>query len=189
MKALDAMTAGMEYNINDGDLVEIRYQTRDRVDAFNLLGARQVAEKRALLSQIFGQIGDNVHVEKPLRVDYGCNTHFGSNVFINFNLTVLDTARITIGNNVFIGPNVALYAALHPLDPVIRAQHLGTSLPITIGNDVWIAGNVTLLPGVTIGDGCVIGAGSVVNKSIPPGMLAVGNPCRVLRPAVVGDKT
>lgn len=188
MNAYDAMTSGVEYDINDAQLVEIRYQTRDRVDAFNQLGARQVAEKRALLGQIFGRIGDNVHVEKPLRVDYGCNTCFGSNVFINFNLTVLDTGRITVGNNVFIGPNVSLYAALHPLDPVERARHVGTTLPITIGNDVWIAGNVTILPGVTIGDGSVIGAGSVVTKSIPSGVLAAGNPCRVIRPVAGSDK-
>lgn len=188
MNAYDAMTSGVEYDINDAQLVEIRYQTRDRVDAFNQLGARQVAEKRALLGQIFGRIGDNVHVEKPLRVDYGCNTCFGSNVFINFNLTVLDTGRITVGNNVFIGPNVSLYAALHPLDPVERARHVGTTLPITIGNNVWIAGNVTILPGVTIGDGSVIGAGSVVTKSIPSGVLAAGNPCRVIRPVAGSDK-
>lgn len=181
-RAFDKMLAGEPYFINDAELVEIRYQTRDLVDQFNTLGARQVAEKTALLTQIFAAIGNNVHVEKPIRIDYGCNTSIGSNVFINFNFTVLDPGKITIGDNVFIGPGVSLYTALHPLNIAERNTHTGTTLPITIGNNVWLASDVKIMPGVTIGDGAVIGAGSVVTKDIPPGMLAVGSPAKVVRP-------
>ncbi|KFZ36793.1 maltose acetyltransferase [Shewanella mangrovi] len=182
-RAFDAMVAGRPYCINDAELVEIRYQTRDRVDAFNGLSARQVAEKTQLIQQIFGEVGEDVHIEKPIRIDYGCNTKLGSHVFINFNLTVLDPGLVTIGNHVFIGPNVCFYTALHPLDIAERDSHTGTTLPITIGNHVWIAGDVKILPGVTIGDGAVVGAGSVVTKDIPAGMLAVGNPAKVIRKA------
>lgn len=102
----------------------------------------------------------------------------GSNVFINFNFTILDCAPITIGNNVFIGPNVQLYTAHHPLEIEARNQHIGFAEPITIGNDVWIGGGCIILPGVTIGDGTVIGAGSVVTKDIPANSVAFGNPCK-----------
>ncbi|WP_275297535.1 sugar O-acetyltransferase [Shewanella electrica] len=187
-RAFDAMVAGRPYCINDAELVEIRYQTRDRVDEFNALSARQVAQKTQLIKQIFAAVGDDVHIEKPLRVDYGCTTKLGSHVFINFNLTVLDPGEITIGNHVFIGPNVCLYTALHPLDIAERDRHIGTTLPIKIGNHVWIAGDVKILPGVSIGDGAVVGAGSVVTKDVPAGMLAVGNPARVIRKAEPTDK-
>ncbi|MEY8711368.1 sugar O-acetyltransferase [Mangrovibacter phragmitis] len=181
--AFEAMVEGREYWINDAELVEIRYCTRDRVDQFNQCGAREVSQKNTLIREIFGKVGDDVHIEKPLRVDYGCTTTLGNHVFINFNFTLLDPGFVTIGDHVFIGPNVSLYTALHPMDAGKRGRHIGTTLPVTIGNHVWIAGNVTVLPGVTIGDGAVIGAGSVVTKDIPAGMLAVGNPARVIRKA------
>ncbi|WP_205563455.1 sugar O-acetyltransferase [Cohaesibacter haloalkalitolerans] len=182
-QAFDAMVAGDPYWINDPELVEIRYRTRDLVDRFNALGARQVTEKTETIHAIFGTVGEDVHIEKPMRIDYGVNTTIGSHVFINFNLVVLDTGRVTIGDHVFIGPNVSLYAALHPMNIEERAAHTGTTLPITIGNNVWISGDAKIMPGVTIGDGAVIGAGSVVTKDVPAGMLAVGNPARILRKA------
>lgn len=175
------MVSGEPYHINDEELVEIRYQTREDVDAFNALGPREVIEKSRLLKKIFGTVGDNVHVEKPIRVDYGCNTHFGDNVFINYNLTVLDPGEIRIGTNVFIAPNVQFYTARHPLDLEERAKHIGDALPITVGNDVWIGGGCIIMPGVTIGNGCTIGAGSVVTKDVPDNSVAYGNPCRVQR--------
>ncbi|MGQ8367002.1 sugar O-acetyltransferase [Glaciecola sp. 1036] len=181
MRAFDAMLNGDKYWINDPELVEIRYQTRDLVDEFNALGAREVSRKQDMMKQILGKCGDDIHIEKPVRFDYGKNLFIGSHVFINFNLTVVNPATVTIGNHVFIGPNVGLYTAHHPLDAEERDKHIGFAEPIVIGNHVWIGGDTTILPGVTIGDGCVIGAGSVVTKDVPPGMLALGQPCRPIR--------
>ncbi len=183
MTAHDKMTAGEKYWINDPDLVEMRYKTRDLVDKINALGPRDVKRRTLLLKELFGQCGEDIHIEKPVRIDYGHNIHLGSHIFINFNWTVLDCCKVTVGNNVFIGPNTSFYTAHHPIDPDERAQHIGFAEPITIGNDVWIGGDVTILPGVVIGDRCVIGAGSVVTKSIAPDTVAVGNPCRPKRAA------
>ncbi len=181
MTELEKMVAGLPYDINDPDLVEIRYQTRDKTDEFNQLGSRQTEQKTTLIKSIFKQVGDNVHIEKGIRVDYGINTTIGSNVFINYNFVVLDCCPLFIGNNVFIAPNVQIYTAIHPLDPVERAKHIGQAMPITIEDDVWIGGGCIILPGVSIGRGTTIGAGSVVNKSIPANSVAVGNPCKVVR--------
>ncbi len=181
MSEFEKMVAGKPYNINTPELVEIRYQTRDKTDAFNQLSARQTEEKNKLIQAIFKQVGNNVHIEKGIRVDYGINTTLGNNVFINYNFVVLDCCPLTIGNNVFIAPNVQIYTAIHPLNPIERNKHIGQAMPITIEDDVWIGGGSIILPGVTIGKGTTIGAGSVVNKSIPAHTVAVGNPCRVVR--------
>lgn len=178
MTAHEKMISGEKYWINDPELVEIRYQTRDLVDKINALGPRDVEQRATLIKQLFGQSGEDIHIEKPVRIDYGHNIHMGSHIFINFNWTVLDCCKVTIGDNVFIGPNVSLYTAHHPINAEERAKHIGFAEPITIGNDVWIGGDVTILAGVAIGDGCVIGAGSVVTKSIEPNTIAVGNPCK-----------
>lgn len=180
-RAFDAMVSGERYWINDPELVEIRYVTRDKVDLINQLGPRQEDERTALLKTVVASIGDDVHVEKPLHLDYGMNTRIGSHVFINFNWVVLDCAPLTIGDHVFIGPNVSMYTAHHPLDAKTRDQHIGYAEPITIGNHVWIGGNVTILPGVTIGDNSVIAAGSLVTKDIPAGVLALGSPAKVVK--------
>lgn len=181
MNELTKMTRGLDYHINDDELREIRYQTRDKVDEFNALSARQVTEKDQLIRKIFGQVGSNVHFEKGMRIDYGINTHIGNNVFINFNFVLLDCAPVTMGNNVFIGPDVQIYTAQHPLDIGLRREHIGSARPVSIGNDVWIGGGCVILPGVTIGDGSTIGAGSVVTRSVPAGVIACGNPCRVVK--------
>ncbi len=181
MRAFDEMRAGRPYFINDEELCQIRFATRDRVDQFNALNARDTAAKRQLISAIFADVGEDVHFEKGLRVDYGRNTRIGSNVFINFNFVLLDCAPVQIGSNVFIGPDVQIYSAIHPLDPRERNLHLGSALPITIGNNVWIGGGAIILPGVTVGDGTTIGAGSVVSRSIPADSVACGNPCRVIK--------
>lgn len=181
MRVFEKMASGEPYDINDPELVEIRYTTRDKVDQFNQLNARQVKEKRLLIQSIFKQVGEQVHIEKGLRVDYGLNTSIGHNVFINYNLVLLDCAPVIIGNNVFIAPNVQIYTAEHPLDPTERRNHKGSARPIVVGDDVWIGGGVILLPGITIGKGTTIGAGSIVTKSIPANVIACGNPCRTIR--------
>lgn len=182
MSAYDNMVAGERYWINDPDLVEKRFQARDLTDKLNKLGPREVEQQNQLLRQLFADMGDDVHIEKPLRIDYGSNIRLGSHVFINFNWTVLDCCLVEIGSRVFIGPNVSFYTAHHPMDAQTRAENIGFAEPITVCDDVWIGGDVTVLAGVTIGDGCVIGAGSVVSRSIQAGMVAMGNPCRPVRP-------
>lgn len=181
MREFSKMVSGENYNINDPELREVRYRVRDIVDEFNALSARAVTEKERLIRTIFGRVGENVHFEKGMRIDYGCNTHIGNNVFINFNFVLLDCAPVTIGNNVFIAPDVQIYTAQHPLDPDTRNQHIGSARPINIGDDVWIGGGTIILPGVTIGKGSTIGAGSVVKHDIPSGVIAAGNPCQVKR--------
>ncbi|MCE0845082.1 sugar O-acetyltransferase [Buttiauxella sp. A2-C1_F] len=181
MREFSKMVSGENYNINDPELREIRYRVRDIVDEFNALSARAVTEKERLIRTIFGSVGENVHFEKGMRIDYGCNTHIGNNVFINFNFVLLDCAPVNVGNNVFIAPDVQIYTAQHPLDPDTRNQHIGSARPINIGDDVWIGGGVIILPGVTIGKGSTIGAGSVVKHDIPAGVIAAGNPCQVKR--------
>ncbi|WP_410013919.1 sugar O-acetyltransferase [Sodalis sp. C49] len=182
MSELEKMRRGEHYFINDPELVEIRHAVRDNVDRYNALGHRETARQQQLLAEIFGQVGDDVHIEKNLRVDYGMNTRLGSHVFINFNFVLLDCAPVNIGNHVFIGPDVQLYTAHHPLDPGERGRHIGWAEPVTLSDNVWIAGGCIILPGVTIGENTTIGAGSVVTRPIPANVVACGNPCRVLRP-------
>ena len=124
----------------------------------------------------------------PFRCDYGWNIEIGENFFANYNLTILDVGKVTIGNNVMMGPNVSIYAAGHPIHPETRNTGYEHGLPITIGDNVWIGGNVVILPGVTIGNNVVIGAGSVVSKDIPDDVIAVGSPCKVAREITEEDK-
>lgn len=132
MRAFERMIGGASYNINDPKRIEIRYATRDKVDQFNQLNARQVAEKKALIQSIFQQVREQVHIEKGLRVDYGVNTRIGYNVFINYNVVILDCAPVTIGNNILLLPTVQVYTAVHPLDPLERRLHEGSACPITV---------------------------------------------------------
>lgn len=142
---------------------------------------------RSLLSEILGGHGQNFHVNQPFRCDYGANIKVGENFFANFNLTILDEGPVEIGDNAFIGPNVSIYTACHPLLPNERNRLIEWAEGVTIGDNVWIGGSATLLPGAKIGDNCVIGAGSVVVGEIPANSIAVGNPARVLRKVQPSD--
>ncbi len=133
------------------------------------------------MRRILGHVEDSILIEQPFFCDYGYNISVGKNFYANFNLVILDGAKVTFGDNVFIAPNCGFHTAGHPIDPVERNKGLEYARPITVGNNVWIGASVTVLPGVTIGDNCVIGAGSVVTKDITAGSVAVGNPCRVIR--------
>jgi maltose O-acetyltransferase len=156
-------------------------RTRSLMREFNDARPDDMETQRRLLREIFGSVGDNLHVNQPLRVDYGCNIRLGHDVFVNFNLTVLDEGPVTIGNHVFIGPNVSIYTACHPVDPEERRDGREWAEPVTIGNDVWIGGGATILPGVTIGDGSVVAAASVVSRDVPPRTVVAGSPARPIR--------
>ncbi len=134
-----------------------------------------------MLHSILGHIAGEILVEQPFYCDYGYNISVGDRFYANHNLVILDEAEVTFGDNVFVAPNCAFYTAGHPLDAVERNRGIEYARPITVGNNVWIGGNVCVLPGVTIGDNCVIGAGSVVVKDIPANSVAAGNPCKVIK--------
>lgn len=140
------------------------------------------AEKRdAIIRKVFAETGENCYIEPPFYANWGCHMHVGKNFYANFALTVVDDADIFIGDSVMIAPNVTIATGTHPVCPELREQVYQYNLPVHIGNRVWIGAGSVILPGVTIGDDTVIGAGSVVTKDIPAGVVAVGNPCRVMR--------
>lgn len=175
------MMSGEIYDAAHPELIRRLRQTREKIWEFNNLRPSQEEEQRAILHEMLGSHGERFQINQPFHCDYGCNIFVGEGFFANFNLTVLDEAEVRIGDNVFIGPNVSIYTACHPLDAATRNTLVEWSEPVTIGNNVWIGGSTTILPGVTIGDNVVIGAGSVVAKDIPSDCVAVGNPARVIR--------
>ncbi len=175
------MLAGEVYEAGHHGFLERLMATRERLWEFNGLRPSMVDEQRAILRGLFGSCGQNIIVNQPFRCDFGCNIHVGENFFANFNLTVLDEAEVRIGNNAFIGPNVSIYTACHPLDAPTRNTFAEWAEPVTIGDNVWIGGSVTILPGVTIGDNVVIGAGSVVCRDLPSDCVAAGNPAKVIK--------
>lgn len=175
------MLAGEVYEAGHHGFLERLMATRERLWEFNGLRPSMVDEQLAILRGLFGSCGQNIIVNQPFRCDFGCNIHVGENFFANFNLTVLDEAEVRIGNNAFIGPNVSIYTACHPLDAPTRNTFAEWAEPVTIGDNVWIGGSVTILPGVTIGDNVVIGAGSVVCCDLPSDCVAAGNPAKVIK--------
>ena len=182
MTEREKMLAGQEYDATDAELIETLGKTRELVCDFNALRPSETAKLKAILRQLLGHIGDdNIIVNQPFHCDYGSQISVGRRFFANFNFTVLDEARVTIGDDCFVGPNVSIYTACHSTDPVARNSRREWALPVTIGNSVWIGGSVTILPGVTIGDNVTIGAGSVVVTDIPADSVAVGNPCKVVK--------
>ena len=177
----DKMLNGEEYDATHSELRDLLQRTRLKLWEFNNLRPDQTDELNSILRNLFGSIGDNFIINQPFRCDYGCNIFIGEDCFVNFNCTILDEAKVTIGTNAFLGPNVSIYTACHPLEPERRNQFIEWAEPVTIGNNVWIGGNVTILPGVSIGDNVVIGAGSVVTKSFPSNVVIAGNPAKIIK--------
>lgn len=182
MTEKEKMLKGMLYDANyDPQLIEERLECKELCRDYNELRPKDIAGRNALLRKILGAAGDGLLVEQPFYCDYGYNIRVGKNFFANFNLVILDEAPVTFGDNVFVAPNCGFYTAGHPVDAPERNIGLEYARPITVGDDVWIGAGVSVLPGVSIGSNCVIGAGSVVTRDIPSNSIAVGNPCRVIK--------
>ncbi len=192
MTEREKMLAGELYDCGDPELLDRWHKAKDLAAAYNRTASADLAEKDRILAELLGGRGKNLWITPPFYVDYGNNIFFGNNCEVNMNCTFLDDNRITIGDNALIAPNVQIYTAFHPTN---AADRFGApkpdgsfefcktrTAPVTIGNNVWIGGGAILLPGVTIGDNVVIGAGSVVTHDIPSDSVAVGSPCRVVRP-------
>ncbi len=176
------MLAGEIYSATDPELIRELNETREVIHEYNLLRPSETTRKLEILKSLLGHIGDDhILINQPFHCDYGKQIRVGRHFFANFNLTILDEAAVTIGDDCFIGPDVSIYTACHSTDPVERNSRQEWAEPVTIGNNVWIGGNVTILPGVTIGNNVTIGAGSVVTKDIPDGVVAAGNPCRIIK--------
>ena len=180
---------GYLYDANyDKEIVEARTRCADLCYDFNHCKPSDTERQKEFLEQIIGGMKGNPVITAPFYCDYGFNISIGENFYTNHNVTILDGAKVTFGNNVFIAPNCVFSTAGHAIDSEQRIQGLEIALPITIGDNVWIGANVSVLPGVTIGSNTIIGAGSVVNKNIPDGVIAVGNPCKVIRKITEADK-
>ncbi|WP_370900423.1 sugar O-acetyltransferase [Chryseobacterium gossypii] len=182
MTEKEKCSKGLLYNANhDPELIGERIACKDLCGAYNQLKNSDTEGRNRLVREIVKKVKGNICIEPPFWCDYGYNIVVGENFYANHNLVILDCARVIFGDHVFIGPNCSFYTAGHPLDAKRRNEGLEYAYPITVGDNVWIGGNVVVLPGVTIGNNSVIGAGSVVTGDIPDHVLAVGNPCKVIR--------
>ncbi len=188
MNQKERMLAGLPYKAWLDGLAEERLENKKRIYKYNNLPPEAEKEQEELIKEILGKTGENVHIEAPFHCDYGYNIEVGENFFANYNLTVLDVGKVRIGKNAQIAPNVSIYTAGHPIHPESRNSGYEYGIEVTIGDNVWIGGNVCIMPGVTVGDNVVIGAGSVVTKDIPDSVIAVGNPCRVVRAITDDDR-
>lgn len=176
------------YYCEEEDILEAQEACLENLYDFNHSRPKEHEKRKRLMSEIFASVGEGCYVEPPLHANWGKHTSLGNGVYANFNLTLVDDTYITIGDHVMIGPNVTLATAGHPIDPDKRRKPHQFNIPITIESNVWLGAHCVVMPGVTIGENSVIGAGSIVTKDIPANVVAVGNPCRVLRDINERDK-
>lgn len=188
MNQKERMLAGLPYKAWMDGLPKERLEARKKVQEYNLCNPEDKEKMDNLIKNILGKTGKQILVEPPFRCDYGKNIEVGENFFANFNLTILDVGKVIIGNNVQFAPNVSIYTAGHPIHPDSRNSGYEYGISITIGDNVWLGGNVIVNPGVKIGNNVVIGSGSVVTKDIPDNVIAVGNPCRIIREITIEDR-
>ena len=182
MSEKEKMLAGMLHDANnDKELIEERFRAKDMCYEYNNLKPSDMESQELLIKKLLGKTKDTFSILAPFWCDYGYNIEIGENFFANHNCIILDGAKVTFGDNVFIGPDCGFYTSGHPLDYERRNKGLEYAYPITVGNNVWIGAGVRVMPGVTIGDNVVIGAGSVVTKDIPSNKIAYGNPCKVIK--------
>lgn len=184
----EKMIRGELYDATDSHLVLERRRARSLTKSLNESRDEDTDARARILADLFGKLGEQVWIEPPFYCDYGFNIALGSRVFFNFECVILDPAPVEIGNDVLFGPGVHVYTATHPIDYRERRAGLELAKPVWIGSDTWIGGGAIIGPGVRIGDRSIVGAGSVVTKDIPPGVLAAGNPCRVIRALEEGDR-
>ena len=188
MTEWERMGTGELYNAGDQELLAARDRAKRLTWRYNQMDPTDWAGRTELLRELLGRLGEDCWIEPSFRCDYGTRISIGDHFFANYDCIFLDVAPITIGEHVLFGPRVGLYTAGHPLDREVRDAGLEFGRPIVIGDSVWLGGNVVVLPGVTIGPGTIVAAGSVVTRDLPSGVVAAGNPCRVLRPITQADQ-
>lgn len=188
MTEWEKLQAGLPYNDFDRDLFDRRVAAKKLFRAYNRTEDGETALRRKLLTELFRSLGRNVWIEPDFRCEFGKNITVGDNTYINFGCVILDCAAVTIGADCLLGPNIGIYAVNHAPDPGERTLGGCRGEPVTVGDRVWLGGDVKILPGVTIGDGAIVGTGSVVTRDIPAGVVAFGNPCRVVREITESDK-
>lgn len=188
MTEKEKMLRGKPYKSFEETLLNERQHAKELLFDFNALRPSEIKKRNGIIKNLFGKTGESFFIEPPFRCDYGYNIEIGENFYSNYNCIILDCAKVTIGNNVFLAPNVGIYTAGHPIHYEPRNEEYEYAFPISIGNNVWIGGNTVINPGVNIGNNCVIGSGSVITKDIPANCIAVGNPCRVIREITDEDK-
>ena len=177
----EKMLAGELYVPTDAELTKMHLKARKSLYRFNSSQPEDVSQRIQIVKRLFGKIGNNLTLKPPFYCDYGCHIFAGDNLYINYDCTILDCNIVHLGNNVLIAPKVQIYTAYHPTDPKIRLSGKELAAPVNIGDNVWLGGGVIVCPGVKIGNNVTIGAGSVVTKDIPDNVVAVGNPCRVIK--------
>lgn len=178
----DKMHIGELYLPGDEEIMRHQLKRLDRLYDFNMTRPTELKKREEMLREMFAEIGDDCYIEPPFHSNFGGeHVHFGNHIYANFGLTLVDDTHIYVGDNTMFGPHVTVATAGHPIDPTLRAKEYQYNMPIHIGKNCWIGAGTLILPGVTIGDNTVIGAGSVVTKDIPSSVVAVGNPCRVMR--------
>lgn len=181
MTEKEKMLSGKLYFPLVKELEDERCLAKDLIHEYNNISPKEIDKREAILKKLLGKTERIFKIESPFTCDYGYNILVGENFYANTNLTILDCGKVSIGDNVFIGPNTSIYTVNHPTNRELRIKAYQYASPITIGNDVWIGGNVVINPGVNIGNNTIIGAGSVVTKDIPSDVIAAGNPCRIIR--------
>lgn len=182
MDIYDKMHSGQLYFPGDDSLLKEQFQCLDRLYDFNSTRPAENEKREEMLKEMFAEIGEGCYIEPPFHANFGGrHVHFGKYIYANFNLTLVDDTHIYVGDYTMIGPNVTIASAAHPVAPNLRLKAMQYNMPVTIGKNCWLGAGVIIVPGVTVGDNTVIGAGSVVTRDIPSNVVAVGNPCRVLR--------
>ncbi len=182
MDMKERMQSGEIYYPSDEEILKEQFKCLDKLYDFNATRPTEMEKRTAMLKEMFAEIGEDCYIEPPLHANFGGkHVHFGKNVYANFNLTLVDDAHIYVGDYTMLAPNVVLATAGHPILPELREKAYQFNMPVHIGKNCWLGAGVVVLPGVTIGDNTVVGAGSVVTKDLPANVVAVGNPCKVLR--------
>ena len=189
MTQLEKIHSGDIYYPSDDEIMKEQLLCLDKLYDFNMTRPTELDKREEMLKEMFAEIGENCYIEPPFHANWGGkHVHFGNNVYANFGLTLVDDTHIYVGDGTMFGPNCVIATAGHPIDPELRERQLQYNIPVHIGKNCWLGAGVLVMPGVTIGDNSVIGAGSVVTKDIPANVVAVGNPCRVLREIGEHDK-